>query len=59
MAPRVPSEEILGRKWDRCLADTTIKIGKKMKGEITEYFAAILNFFSFICTLQELELLSA
>ncbi|XP_046851599.1 MICOS complex subunit Mic10-like [Xenia sp. Carnegie-2017] len=21
------SEEILGRKWDRCLADTTIKIG--------------------------------
>ena len=29
MAPEVPSEEILGRKWDRCLADTTLKIGMK------------------------------
>ncbi|CAB3999084.1 MICOS complex subunit MIC10 [Paramuricea clavata] len=27
MAPETRSEEILGRKWDRCLADTTIKIG--------------------------------
>ena len=27
MAPEPPSEEILGRKWDRCVADTTTKIG--------------------------------
>ncbi|XP_028394076.1 MICOS complex subunit Mic10-like [Dendronephthya gigantea] len=27
MAPKAPSEEILGRKWDRCLADATIKLG--------------------------------
>lgn len=25
MAPRRPSEEELGRKWDRCLVDTTFK----------------------------------
>ena len=29
MAPETPSEEILGRKWDRCLANTVIKIGRE------------------------------
>jgi len=27
MAPRRPSEEELGRKWDRCFVDTTFKTG--------------------------------
>ena len=27
MAPVRPSEEELGRKWDRCLVDTTFKTG--------------------------------
>lgn len=27
MAPVRPSEEELGRKWDRCLVDTTFKAG--------------------------------
>ncbi|KAK2551241.1 MICOS complex subunit Mic10 [Acropora cervicornis] len=27
MAPVQPSEDEIGRKWDRCLVDTTFKIG--------------------------------
>ena len=55
MAPVRPSEEELGRKWDRCLVDTTFKAGT-----LTQNYRKRSNVgnpqFSYLVHLQLVEL---
>ena len=48
MAPVQPSEDEIGRKWDRCLVDTTFKIGNSVKKQNIQFHKRDFFFCLFL-----------